>query len=194
AYAIVSYQTAYLKANYPVEFLSAMLTNDMGDTDKVAILISEARSMGVEVLPPDINESQVAFAPAREGTVIRFVLAAVKGIGEVAVQNMLEARQKDGPFTSLSNLCERVDGRTVNKKILEALVKSGACDCFGETRATLFAAIERTLARAASNAQDRQRGQVSMFGMFNDAPADGSSARAASGVQDNAEEKIAKLP
>src|SRR6185436_9068716 len=154
AYAIVSYQTAYLKANYPVEFLSAMLTNDMGDTDKVAILINEARVFNVEVLPPDVNESQVAFAPARGGTVIRFGLAAVKGIGEVAVQTMLKARTEGGPFKSLADLCERVDGRTVNKKILEALVKSGACDCFGETRATLFAGIERTLARAAANALD----------------------------------------
>jgi DNA polymerase-3 subunit alpha len=182
AYAIVSYQTAYLKANYPVEFLSAMLTNDMGDTDKVSILINEARAFGVEVLPPDVNESQVAFAPARDATVIRFGLAAVKGIGEVAVQQILKAREETGKFKTLTDLCERVDGRTVNKRILEALVKSGACDCFGETRASLFAAIERTLGRAASNAQDRQRGQSSLFGMLDTGP----SAPP--------EEKIAKLP
>jgi DNA polymerase-3 subunit alpha len=164
AYAIVAYQTAYLKANYPVEFLSAMMTNDMNDTAKLSILINEARTFGVEVLPPDVNESHVAFAPAREGTVIRFGLAAIKGVGEVAVQSMLEARDKNGKFKSLADLCEKVDTRTVNKKVLEALIRSGACDAFGETRATLFSQIERTLGRAASIIQDRQRGQASLFG------------------------------
>src|ERR1041385_9055158 len=93
AYAIVAYQTAYLKANYPVEFLSAMMTNDMSDTGKLSILINEAHAFGVEVLPPDVNESRVAFSPARDGTVIRFGLAAIKGIGEVAVQSILDARE-----------------------------------------------------------------------------------------------------
>jgi len=182
AYAIVAYQTAYLKANYPVEFLSAMMTNDMNDTAKLGILIAEARTFGVEVLPPDVNESLVAFAPAREGTVIRFGLAAVKGIGEIAVQSILEARQKEGKFNALAELCERVDTRTVNRKVLEALVRSGACDGFGETRATLFSQIERTLARAASVILDRQRGQASLFGAFEDKPANG------------AREKMARLP
>jgi DNA polymerase-3 subunit alpha len=166
AYAIVAYQTAYLKANYPVEFLSAMMTNDMGDTAKLSILINEARAFGVEVLAPDVNESQVAFAPARDGTVIRFGLAAIKGVGEIAVENILKARGEGGKFKSLADLCERVDGRTVNRKALEALVKSGACDTFGETRATLFSRIDRTLSRAASLLQDRQRGQASMFGLL----------------------------
>ena len=115
AYAIVAYQTAYLKANYPVEFLSAMLTNDMGDTGKVSILIQEAKSFGIEVLPPDVNESQVAFAPARQGTVIRFGLAAIKGVGEIAVQAILKAREDGGRFKSLFDLCERVDARTLNR-------------------------------------------------------------------------------
>lgn len=166
AYAIVAYQTAYLKANYPVEFLSAMMTNDMNDTAKLSILINEARTFGVEVLPPDVNESLVAFAPARGGTVIRFGLAAIKGVGEVAVQSILEAREREGKFQALNELCERVDTRTVNKKVLEALIRSGACDCFGETRATLFAQIEHALARAASVIQDRQRGQTSLFEVF----------------------------
>jgi DNA polymerase-3 subunit alpha len=118
----------------------------------------------VEVLPPDVNESHVAFAPARQGTVIRFGLAAIKGIGEVAVQSILDARERDGRFKTLAELCERVDGRTVNRKVLEALIRSGACDAFGETRATLFSQIDRTLARAASIIHDRQRGQASLFG------------------------------
>jgi DNA polymerase-3 subunit alpha len=166
AYAVVAYQTAYLKANYPVEFLCAMMTNDMGDTAKLAQFIAEARTMGVEVLPPDVNESEVVFAPARDGKVIRFGLAAIKGVGEVAVETILKARNEGGKFTSLADLCERVDGRTVNRKILEALIKSGACDGLGANRATLFAQIERTLARAASIISDRQKGQSSLFGML----------------------------
>ncbi len=168
AYAIVAYQTAYLKANHPVEFLSAMMTNDMGDTAKLGIFIQEARVFGVEVLPPDVNESQVAFAPARDGTVIRFGLAAIKGVGEVAVEAILKARGEGGRFKSLGDLCERVDGRTVSRKVVEALVKCGACDTFGETRATLFSQVEHSLARAASILQDRNRGQSSLFGMLED--------------------------
>ena len=164
AYAIVAYQTAYLKANYPVEFFCAMMTNDMADTAKLSQYINEARAFGIEVLGPDVNESQVHFAPAREGKAIRFGLAAIKGVGEVAVETILKARNERGKFTSLPDLCERVDGRTVNRKILEALIKSGACDAFGQTRATLFAQIERTLARAASILSDRQKGQSSLFG------------------------------
>ena len=205
AYAIVAYQTAYLKANYTVEFLSAMMTNDMGDTAKLSQYIAEARTMGIEVLPPDVNESEMFFAPARgsaavpaaaaanatyalvksemdsasgaaaaedsrgPGKAIRFGLVAVKGIGEMVVECLLKARAEGGPFKSLAELCERVDGRTVNRKALEALIKSGACDCFGETRATLFASIDMTLTRAAGIISDRQRGQASMFDMLEDA-------------------------
>jgi DNA polymerase-3 subunit alpha len=172
AYAIVAYQTAYLKANYPVEFLSAMMTNDMADTEKLGQYIEEARALGIEVVPPDINESGVAFTPARQGAVIRFGLAAVKGVGEVAVESILEARGR-GPFGSLAELCERVDTRAVNRKVLEALIKCGACDGFGETRATLVAALEGALARGASLAHDRARGQTSLFGLLMDqAPPD----------------------
>jgi DNA polymerase-3 subunit alpha len=119
--------------------------------------------MGIEVLPPDVNESQVAFAPARNGQVIRFGMAAIKGVGEIAVQSILDARKLGGDFPSLGDMCERVDIRTVNRKALEALVKSGACDTFKETRATLFAQIDRSLTRAAGVIHDRQRGQSSMF-------------------------------
>jgi DNA polymerase-3 subunit alpha len=164
AYAIVAYQTAYLKANYPVEFFCAMMTNDMADTAKLSQYINEARAFGIEVLGPDVNESLVHFAPARDGKAIRFGLAAIKGVGEVAVESILKARNERGKFTSLSDLCERADGRAVNRKTLEALIKTGACDGFGQTRATLSAQIERTLARAASILSDRQKGQSSLFG------------------------------
>src|ERR1041384_7870748 len=130
--------------------------------------------MGIEVLAPDVNESQVAFAPARDGKVIRFGLAAIKGVGEVAVQTILKARNEGGRFNSLTELCERVDGRTVNRKILEALIKSGACDCFGQTRATLFGLIDHTLARAAGMIADKQKGQASFFGTFEEKSASAS--------------------
>jgi DNA polymerase-3 subunit alpha len=195
AYAIVAYQTAYLKANYPVEFLCAMMTNDMSDTEKLSEYIKEAHTMAIEVLPPDVNESQVTFAPGAEKSAsassngnghtphpdplrvgrgetsrsaIRFGLAAIKGIGEVAVQAILKARGESGRFQTLSEMCERVDGRSVNRKVLEALIKSGACDGVGQNRATLYSQIERTLARAASIIADRQSGQSSLFGALED--------------------------
>ncbi len=168
-----------------------MMTNDVSDTAKLAQYIGEARTMGIEVLPPDVNESQVYFAPAPRSTqassrsqippqndggdlgdaraekrAIRFGLAAIKGVGEVAVQSLLQARRDGGPFQTLFELCERVDTRTVNRKMLEAFVKSGACDCFGQTRATLMAQTESALTRAAGIHSDRQRGQSSMFDML----------------------------
>ena len=164
AYAIVAYQTAYLKANHPVEFFCAMMTNDMANTEKLSEYIAEAREFGIEVLQPDVNESGTFFAPAREGKAIRFGLAAIKGVGEAAVEAILKSRKEVGTFKSLAELCERVDGRSLGRKTLEALIKTGACDCFGQTRATLFAQIERTLARAASILSDKQKGQSSLFG------------------------------
>ena len=171
AYAIVAYQTAYLKANYPVEFYCAMMTNDMSDTAKLSEYIAEARGVGIDVFGPDVNESSVYFAPAPGGNSIRFGLAAIKGVGEVAVESILKARAEGEKFDSLAHMCERVDGRTVNRKVLEALIKSGACDCFKQTRASLFAQIDRTLARAASIISDRQRGQSSLFGTFEETAA-----------------------
>ena len=144
AYAIVAYQTAWLKANYPVEFFSAMMTNDMGDTAKLGILIGEARQFGIEVLQPDINESGVYFTPSAAGPKDGPAAPSASGwrrsraSGRSAVEGILAARAEGGKFASLAGLCERVDGRTVNRKCLEALIKSGACDGFGETRATLF--------------------------------------------------------
>ena len=172
AYAIVAYQTAYLKANYPVEFLCAMMTNDVADTAKLSEYIAEARTMGIEVLPPDINESRVYFAPApgkngeSSSMSIRFGLAAIKGVGEVAVQAILKVRSEGGSFKTLADMCERVDSRSVNRKTLEGLIKSGACDCLGMNRATLFSQIEHTLTRAAGVIADRQKGQSSLFGAF----------------------------
>ena len=168
AYAVVAYQTAYLKAHYPVEFLAAMMTNDMGDTAKLTILIEEAKQMGVEVQPPDVNESRVVFAPAQGGKVIRFGMAAIKGVGEVAVQQILTARDEGEKFTTLYDLCMRVDGRSLGRKVLEALIKSGACDCLGLNRASLFGLVDKALSRAASVAADRSKGQTSLFGAMDE--------------------------
>jgi DNA polymerase-3 subunit alpha len=155
-----------------------MMTNDMGDTEKLGQYIAEARSAGIEVLGPDVNESRVHFAPAvgtagsggggkAEGKLaIRFGLAAIKGVGEVAVETILEARQGGGAFGGLGDLCERVDMRAVNRKVIELLIRSGACDCFGETRASLWGGLDRTLGRAASVALDRARGQTSLFSLL----------------------------
>jgi len=191
AYAIVAYQTAYLKANHPVEFFCAMMTNDMANTEKLSEYIAEAREFGIEVLQPDVNESEMFFAPAvgrassraetsNDGSSvasphqkgIRFGLVAIKNVGEAAVEAILKARKESGKFKSLSELCERMDGRSLTRKTLEALIKTGACDSFGQTRATLFAQIERTLSRAASILSDKQKGQSSLFGALEEkAPA-----------------------
>ena len=180
AYAVVAYQTAYLKANHPVEFLCAMMTNDQADLAKLAQYIAEAKGFGIEVLGPDVNESDVSFAPAAgdragtdgsvEGRRIRFGLAAIKGVGEVAVQSILEARVKGGRFSTLEELCERVDMRAVNKKVLECLIKAGACDSLGANRATMMALLDGAVSRASSLASDRARGQVSLFDAFDAAP------------------------
>lgn len=166
AYAYVAYQTAFLKANYPVEFLSAMMTNDMNDTGKLAVLINEAKLYGIKVLPPDVNESQMNFAPAQNGTVIRFGMAAIKGLGEGPVQAILKARKEHGHFSGIFDLCESIDGRGMNRKVLESLIKSGSCDCFGETRSTMHSIIDLALTRASSIHQDQARGQGSLFDML----------------------------
>src|SRR6202012_3177700 len=119
AYAIVAYQTAYLKANFPVEFFCAMMTNDMGDTEKLTEYIAEARAFGIEVLQPDVNESHMYFAPAPGGKAIRFGMAAIKGVGEAAVEAILKARSEHGKSKTLAELCERVDGRSLGRKTLE---------------------------------------------------------------------------
>jgi DNA polymerase-3 subunit alpha len=142
----------------------------------VALYIAEARAFGIEVLQPDINESGVYFAPAPaapEATsrrAIRFGMVAIKGVGEAAVQAILKARGEYGRFKTLAELCERVDGRSLGRKTLEALIKAGACDCLGLNRATLFAQIERTLARAASILSDKQKGQSSLFDVLSETP------------------------
>ncbi|HAN30557.1 MAG TPA: hypothetical protein DCQ06_03075 [Myxococcales bacterium] len=171
AYGLITYQTAYLKAHYPACFYAALLTADKDNTDKVVSYIRAAKEeSGLNVLPPDINESQLSFSVIKVKSAkaqrrqIRFGLGAVRNVGEGAVESILEARNKGGDFESLFDLCRRMDVRKVNKRVLEALVKCGAMDGFGETRATLFANIEPAVKRAQQEREDKDVGQSSLFG------------------------------
>jgi DNA polymerase-3 subunit alpha len=161
AYAVVAYQTAWLKANHPVEFMAALLSNELANTDKIQLFVGECKRMGIEVLPPDVNESGVRFTVS--GGKVRFGLAAIKNVGEIAVQNLIEARAAGGRFKSFDDLCGRVDLRVVNRKVLETLAKCGACDSFGKPRPQLFAEVEYQINRATSAQRDRDRGQAALF-------------------------------
>ncbi len=160
AYAMISYQTAYLKANYPVEFMAALLSSAVGDTDKVSFYIAESSRMGIKVLPPDINESLKEFSPVKDG--VRFALAAVKNVGYGAIDSIIEARKKEGPFRSFQDFVERIDQRLVNKKVLESLIKCGAFDSLGRTRAGLLSSYEDILSKNGKNGR-ASRQQASLF-------------------------------
>jgi DNA polymerase-3 subunit alpha len=169
AYAFLAYQTAYLKANYPRHFAAALLTIEAANTAKLAVYIAESRDRGIAVLPPDINESQLHFTVVPEG--VRFGLTAIKGLGDGAIHAILEVRQRSGRITSLHQLCEELDLRVVNKKVLEALVKSGACDSLipkGVTlqagRAKLFGAVDGAIEHGNRTQRDRDQGQADLFG------------------------------
>ncbi|MFA5104060.1 MAG: DNA polymerase III subunit alpha [Candidatus Margulisiibacteriota bacterium] len=160
AYAMISYQTAYLKANYPVEFMAALLTSAVGDTDKVSFYITEAGRMGIKVLPPDINESFKEFMPVKDG--VRFALSAIKNVGYGAIDSILASREKEGPFKSFRDLAGRIDQRLVNKKVLESLIKCGAFDGLGRTRAGLLSSYEGMLSKNGKNGRGAKQ-QGSLF-------------------------------
>jgi DNA polymerase-3 subunit alpha len=161
AYAVVAYQTAYLKANYPVEFMAALLSNDLANTDKIQQFVNECRHLNIPVLPPDVNESGVRFT-VQDGK-IRFGLAGIKNVGEIAVQSVIDVRAKGGPFQSLADFCDRIDLRVVNRKVIESLIKCGAFDALDRHRAQLFTEIEYQMNRAGNAQRDRERGQVALF-------------------------------
>ncbi|NVN98329.1 MAG: DNA polymerase III subunit alpha [Geobacteraceae bacterium] len=171
AYALIAYQTAYLKAHYPVEFMAALLTEDMGNTDKIVKNINDCREMGIEVLPPDVNESELFFRVIDKS--IRFGFGAIKNVGESAIVSILEAR-KDEPFTSLFNFCERVDLRKVNKRVLESLVKCGAFDSTGAKRSALYAVLEDAANLGQRIQDERDSAQVSLFGTAEIAKSNGN--------------------
>ncbi|MDQ7066317.1 MAG: DNA polymerase III subunit alpha [candidate division KSB1 bacterium] len=160
-YSIVAYQTAFLKAHYPAEFMAATMTSEMGSTDRIVFFIEECKRMGLEVLPPDVNASEANFTVV-DGK-IRFGLGAIKNVGLGAIDSIVEARKKGGPFTTLFDFCTRVDLRSVNKKVLESLIQAGAMDNLEGHRAQLMAAIDVATAYATSLEAQRERRQASLF-------------------------------
>jgi DNA polymerase-3 subunit alpha len=163
AYAYLAYVTAYLKAHYPLEFMSAMLTSETGNTAKIVKYINECREMGIKVLPPDVDSSEQDFTPAGENG-IRFGVCAVRHLGSAAAETIIEARKTGGPFQSLFDFCERIDLTAVNRRILESLVKAGALDSLPGNRAQLFAMIDAAMESGQRVWKDRESGQGGLFG------------------------------
>jgi DNA polymerase III subunit alpha len=189
AYGVISYQTAYLKAHYPVEFMAGLLSNEINNTDKISVFVGECKRMGISILPPDVNKSGLKFTP--ETTVagvgdpgapkrgsqagvtgpgynggynaIRYGLAAIKHVGESAMEAAIRERERGGDFSSLQDFCSRLDSRIANRKMLESLIKAGAFDFLGRERAGLFACIDEALSASAAAYRDRVAGQVSLF-------------------------------
>ncbi len=161
AYALLAYKTAYLKAHYPIDFFAANLSAEIGSTDGIVKVLGDCQERGIPVLPPDINESSESFSAV--GDSIRFGLAAIKGVGEAAAQAIL-AERRGRPFASFTDFALRLDSRLVNKRTLDALISAGAFDSLGKNRATLAAASERVLARAARLREEAEQGQSSLFG------------------------------
>jgi DNA polymerase-3 subunit alpha len=161
AYALLAYQTAYLKVHYPVEFMASMLSSEAGNTEKVVKYINEARGMGIRVLPPDVHESGLYFTPV--GDDIRFGLAAIKNVGENTAKAICEARGATGRFRTLFEFSEAIEPKFLNKRVLESLVKAGALDCTGGSRGRLFAAIDQAISRGQKKHQEKTVGQGGLF-------------------------------
>lgn len=175
AYALVSYQTAYLKAHYPAEFTAAVLTSELGDVDKVAEHVRNTKEMGLEILAPDVNSSDGDFGVAGEKS-ISFGLVAIRGLGRKAARALVEERQLNGPYRDLFELCERVDGHLVPRSAIETMIKAGALDTLAPNanRAALMIALPGAVQEASSLQEDRKRGQGSIFDILGDAPTNGA--------------------
>jgi DNA polymerase-3 subunit alpha len=182
AYALIAYRTAYLKANYPVEYMAALLSSEINNTDKIAEYITECKRMGIKILPPDVNESYSRFTVV--GDAIRFGLAAIKNVGTAAVESIIDSRKREEKFEGIHDFACRVDTRLVNKKVLESLISCGAFDSLGFKRAQLMACVEEALERAAEAQRDARAGQGSFFQLLEKAERPG---RAPQGVPDIAE-------
>lgn len=176
AYGVISYQTAYFKAHYPVEFMAGLLSNEINNTDKISVFVGECKRMGISILPPDINKSGLKFMPEMwEGaqrpdsrgaptfTAIRYGLAAIKHVGEAAMEAVIREREQGGDFISLEDLCARLDSRIANRKMLESLIKAGAFDFLGRDRAELYGCIDDAVGASVAAQRDRLAGQVSLF-------------------------------
>jgi len=177
AYGVISYQTAYLKAHYPVEFMAGLLSNEINNTEKISVFVGECKRMGISILPPDINKSGLKFMPETVAAIddagagiiapgysaIRYGLAAIKHVGETAMESVIREREERGEFISLEDFCARLDSRVANRKMLESLVKSGAFDFVGKDRAELFGCIDDAVSASVAAQRDRLAGQVSLF-------------------------------
>lgn len=170
AYAMLSYRTAFLKANYPTEFMAALLSAELGNADKVSHFVEEAESMGIQVLGPDINESREAFTPilGKEGNLgsIRFGMAAIKGVGDSAAHRILEERDTNGPFADFRDFVARVDGKAANRRVMECLIKTGAFDFSSIDRRHLLDSLDRILSETADLQKDKQSGQANLFDLL----------------------------
>lgn len=173
AYAWLAYQTAYFKTNHPARFMAALLTSERANTDRMVLYIGECREMKIDVLPPDVNESDLYFSVVGDRA-IRFGLSAIKNVGEGAVEAVIRARA-DGAFRSFTDLCERIDLKTVNRRVIESFIKSGCLDSLDQRRASLFAAIDRALDAGQRRQRDHAQGQHNLFGML-DAHAESPAA------------------
>jgi DNA polymerase III subunit alpha len=186
AYALLSYQTAWLKAHYPAAFMASVLSSDMDKTDKVVTLIDECATMGLNVLPPDVNESVYAFRVAGKSS-IRYGMGAIKGVGASAVEAIIEERGRNGAFQSLPDLCRRIDLQRVNRRVFEALIRSGSLDRIGPNRATLTAELDRAMQLGEQNSRAISVGQVDLFGLSaaeNSAVTDWSEAQRLAGERE----------
>jgi DNA polymerase-3 subunit alpha len=167
AYALLSYQTAWLKAKYPAAFMAAVLSADMDNTDKVVTLVNECRERGLTILPPNVNQSDYKFTP-RDDETIMYGLGAIKGVGEGAIENITEQRKDAGPYDDLSNLCVRCDMRKLNRRVLQALIQAGATDSLNQNRAALLTSLDSVLQLADQHEANTATGQDDMFGLMSE--------------------------
>jgi DNA polymerase III subunit alpha len=167
AYALVSFQTAWLKTHYPAAFMAAVMSADMDNTDKVVTYVDDAKSMGIKIVPPDVNRGQYKFTIDGEGTII-YGIGAIKGVGEAAIQSIVDERSKDGPYRDLFDFCKRIDLKKANRRNLEALIRAGALDALGPTRAVLMASLEHAVKSAEQFKRNQLLGQNDLFGSADD--------------------------
>ena len=171
AYALVSYQTLWLKVHYPAEFMAAVMSADMDNTDKIVTLVDECERMGIEILPPDLNAGKYKFTVDSEGRIV-YGIGAIKGVGEGPIEAIIEARETQGAFKDLFDFCAKIDIKRVNKRVLEKLVLAGAMDNLGPHRASLMASLPEALAAAGQHAKAESFGQSDMFGLLTTEPED----------------------
>ena len=163
AYGVVAYHTAWLKAHYPAEFMAAVLTSEMHNTDTIVYLIDDCRGLDLTILPPSVNASDFAFRAENADTIV-YGLGAIKGVGEAAMQSVMDARREGGPFADLFDFCHRIDLKKANKRTLEALIRAGALDCLGEERAALWAQLPEAVQAADQARSNRESGIFDLFG------------------------------